>query len=142
VLGATIVLVVCAALLVLGRATANHRSAHDAGYRAGRSDGYSDGLQAGLAEGRREGRALQAGLTAPTSSRPSTQAMFNAGYAAGANDVFGSFDGGWALSTPYVITLERGSNGISYRITSRDQIADATDYFLCPDGVHLCHQPR
>ena len=41
------------------------------------------------------------------------------GYAAGANDVFGGFDGGWSLSEPYVITLARGSGAVTYRIDSR-----------------------
>jgi hypothetical protein len=41
---------------------------------------------------------------------------------AGANDAFGGFDGGWSLGTPYAITLERGSNGISYRIKDRSRL--------------------
>ena len=47
------------------------------------------------------------------------RAAFDAGYAAGANDVFGGFDGGWSLSEPYVITLARGSGAVTYRIDSR-----------------------
>ena len=44
---------------------------------------------------------------------------FAAGYAAGANDVFAGFDGGWSLSQPYVNALARGSGGVTYRIDSR-----------------------
>jgi hypothetical protein len=63
----------------------------------------------------REGRALQASASSPRGTR----AAFEAGYAAGANDVFGGFDGGWSLDTPYVITLRKGSGAITYRIDSR-----------------------
>jgi hypothetical protein len=88
---------------VLGRATADTDAGHDAGVRAGRAAGLE------------EGRALQATGDAPRSTR----AAFEAGYAAGANDVFGGFDGGWSLSEPYVITLARGSGAVTYRIDSR-----------------------
>jgi hypothetical protein len=47
------------------------------------------------------------------------RAAYDAGYAAGANAVFGGFDGGWSLSEPYVITLARGSGAVTYRIDSR-----------------------
>ena len=69
----------------------------------------------GRALGVREGRALQASASTPRGTR----AAFEAGYAAGANDVFGGFDGGWSLDTPYVITLRKGSGAITYRIDSR-----------------------
>jgi hypothetical protein len=98
--------VVAAALAIagfaLGRASANTDAGHDAGVREGRAAGLQ------------EGRALQASGSAPT-----TRAAFDAGYAAGANDVFGGFDGGWSLGTPYVITLRKGSGAITYRIDSR-----------------------
>jgi hypothetical protein len=102
-----VVAVVAAAALAaggfaLGRASADTDAGHDAGVREGRAAGLQ------------EGRALQASGSAPT-----TRAAFDAGYAAGANDVFGGFDGGWALSEPYVITLARGSGGVTYRIDSR-----------------------
>jgi hypothetical protein len=86
----------------LGRASADTDAGHDAGVREGRAAGLQ------------EGRALQA-----AGSAPGTRAAFDAGYAAGANDVFGGFDGGWSLREPYVITLARGSGGVTYRIDSR-----------------------
>jgi hypothetical protein len=79
----------------------------DAGRDAGEREGHAAGLQ--------EGRALQAAGSPASGSR----AAFDAGYAAGANDVFGGFDGGWSLSEPYVITLARGSGAVTYRIDSR-----------------------
>ena len=87
----------------LGRATADTDAGHDAGVREGRAAGLE------------EGRALQAA----GSAGPGARVAFDAGYAAGANDVFGGFDGGWSLSEPYVITLARGSGGVTYRIDSR-----------------------
>ena len=65
----------------LGRATADTHAGHDAGVREGRAAGLQ------------EGRALQATGSSPRGER----AAFDAGYAAGANDVFGGFDGGWSL---------------------------------------------
>ena len=82
---------------------------------AARAAGLRDGRAAGLSEG----RALQASESAPAGSRGAVRRAFAAGYTAGANDVFGGFDGGWSLSAPYVITLRRGSGAITYRIDSR-----------------------
>jgi len=92
-----------AGAFAVGRTTADTDAGHDAGVREGRAAGLQ------------EGRALQA--TGPRA--PSARAAFDAGYAAGANDVFGGFDGGWSLSQPYVITLARGSGAVTYRIDSR-----------------------
>jgi hypothetical protein len=64
------------------------------------------------AAGVRDGRALQV--------PPDDRKAFDDGYAAGANDVFGGYDGGWDLARPYVITLKKGDDGITYRIASRD----------------------
>src|SRR4051794_28603571 len=83
----------------LGRATADT------------DDGRAAGVREGRAQGVREGRALQQ----PAAAR----SAFKAGYEAGANDVFGGYDGGWDLGRPYVVTLARGSGGITYRIDSR-----------------------
>jgi hypothetical protein len=94
---------VAVAGFALGRATADTGAGHDAGVREGRAVGLQ------------EGRALQA----TGSAGPGARAAFDAGYAAGANDVFGGFDGGWSLSQPYVITLARGSGAVTYRIDSR-----------------------
>jgi hypothetical protein len=61
--------------------------------------------------GVREGRALQVHAGARNA--------FQAGYAAGANDVFGGYDGGWDYDRPYVITLKKGSEGVTYKIATR-----------------------
>jgi hypothetical protein len=83
---------VAAAVFAAGRVTAPE------------SKDYSAGV--------RDGRALQV----PTAAR----SAFDDGYAAGANDAFGGYDGGWDLDRPYVITLKKGQDGITYRIASRD----------------------
>jgi hypothetical protein len=118
---------VAGGLFALGRATApgdgadaeGFAAGHAAGLNEGRveglSRGRSEGVRAGRAAGVREGRALQEGA----SVSPSAARAFRDGYDAGANDVFGGFDGGWSLSSPYVITLRKGSGAIAYRIDSR-----------------------
>jgi len=112
------------------------------GDQAGYNDGYLDGLSAGQAQGRREGRALQEGAALPAGARQPVQDAFTAGYSAGANDVFGQYDGGWDLSTPYLVTIEQGSGPIAYRIATREALQPGVDYYLCPDGHHVCQQPR
>ena len=85
----------------------------------GRVAGLREGLRAGRAAGLTEGRALQLSESVPGASRKAARRAFEAGYTAGANDVFGGFDGGWSFSTPYVITVRKGSGGVTYRIDSR-----------------------
>jgi hypothetical protein len=77
----------------------------------GRETAPDGGFDAGRAQGVEEGRALQQ----PAGAREA----FRAGYAAGADDVFGGYDGGWDFGRPYVITLAHGSDGVTYRIESR-----------------------
>jgi hypothetical protein len=103
---------------------------------------YFDGLRVGAAQGRLEGRALQIGDTVPPGSRHAVEDAFKAGYAAGSNDAFTGFDGGWALATPYVVTLKAGGPGITYRIDSRVPLEPNVNYYLCADGHSLCQQAR
>ncbi len=97
---------------------------------AGTGRGYADGV--------RDGRAEQATLALPATAK----AVFDSGYAAGAADAFGGYDGGWDLRAPYVIVLVPGGAGITYRIAARTRLDAATDYYLCPDGHTVCHQSR
>jgi len=129
-------------LILAGRATVDPESAHDAGYQAGHGDGYAEGLAAGEAHGLQEGRALQEGIALPPESRAPVDDAFNSGYAAGANDAFNQYDGGWSIGSPYVITLQEGSGGVTYRIGSRVAVQAGVDYYLCPDGHSLCQQSR
>ena len=87
---------------------AGHAAGLSEGRVEGLSQGRAEGVRAGRAAGVREGRALQEGASANVSARrdrasPPPRASSGpsaAGYDAGANDVFGGFDGGWSLSTP------------------------------------------
>jgi hypothetical protein len=106
-------------LVALGRGSADLDGAREEGRAAGVREAKAAGLREGRAAGLSEGRAVQAGESAPAGSRSATRRAFAAGYTAGANDAFGGFDGGWSLSTPYVITLRRGTGAITYRIDSR-----------------------
>ncbi len=111
--------VVAGALFALGRLSADDDDSGGAGSAASAAAARAAGLREGRAAGLSEGRALQASESAAPGARRATRRAFAAGYTAGANDVFGGFDGGWSLSTPYVITLRRGSGPITYRIDSR-----------------------
>ena len=107
--------VIAGGAFALGRASVDTEGAREEGQAEGRATGRAAGIRAGRAIGLREGRILQ--------QRAPARAAFQAGYTAGANDVFGGVDGGWALGTPYVITLGRGSHGITYRIDTRSPAA-------------------
>ncbi len=144
--GLILALAVAGGLFALGRATVDRDAARADGYRAGQSAGQSDGYFAGLrvgeARGRQEGRAQQAEASAPNGSGKSVADAFNAGYTAGTNDAFAGYDGGWALSAPYVVTLQPGDGRIVYRISSRTALERNVNYFLCPNGRELCQEPR
>ena len=146
-IGAVAAVVVSTALVagagvVVGRDSVDTQGARERGYRSGRYDGYFDALPVGEAQGRREGRALQEGISLPAADRQVAKHAFDAGYAAGANDAFAGYDGGWALEAPYVVTLARAHGDITYRIASRVPLEAGVAYYLCPSGHGLCHQRR
>jgi hypothetical protein len=78
----------------------------------------------------------------PPRSRRVARAAYDAGYAAGANDVFGDYDGGWYLARPYVVTLARARGAITYRIASRTPFQTGVDYYVCPGSHSLCRRPH
>lgn len=129
------VVVAAATLLWVGRETAPS-------IETARDDAYLAGLRAGQAQGRQEGRALQEGAALPATSRRPVTAAYNDGYADGTNDAFGGGDGGWDLSVPYVITLEKGSGRIVYRIRSHSPLVANVNYYLCANGRDLCEERR
>jgi len=132
-------IVVAASLVWIGRETVHVRAPLS---ESARSDDYFDGLRVGEAQGRQEGRALQEGASLPRDSQQPVTDAFNAGYAAGTNDAFAGYDGGWALAVPYVITVEEGSGQIVYRISSRTPIATNVNYYLCANGHDICQERR
>jgi hypothetical protein len=107
-----------------------------------RLNSYFDGLRAGEAQGRLEGRAEQVTTALPSDSRQAARAAFTSGYAAGANDAFTGYDGGWTMGVPYVVFLEPGSGQIVYRIKSREVLDPKLTYYLCGGGHELCHRTR
>jgi len=140
-ISAKLIVAVLAAALVaggaflLGRETAPNTATKHSG-------DYFAGLRAGEAQGREEGRALQAGSELPANAKDVARRAFDAGFVAGANDVFEGYDGGWQTTLPWVVTLDAGTGKVVYRIASRDQMQPGVNYYLCADGRSLCQQPR
>ena len=121
VLAVVALIVVAAGSFWLGRSNSPRPSPPDRGYAAGV----------------RDGRAEQATVNLPATDR----VVFDSGYAAGAADAFGGFDGGWDHKVPYAIVLTPGAD-ITYRIASRTEFVPGVNYYLCGDGHTVCHQPR
>jgi hypothetical protein len=138
-LGLTAAVLLAAGFVWIGRETVHTAAPHS---DTAQIDAYFDGLRVGEAQGRQEGRALQEGAALPRDSRQPVSDAFNAGYAAGTNDAFAGYDGGWDLSVPYVIRLEEGRGPIAYRISSRTPVAANVNYYLCADGHNICQEPR
>jgi hypothetical protein len=128
------------ALVALGRVTADRAPARRS--PVDQSAEYFDGLQVGEAQGRREGRTLQEGIALPANTRRAVHDAFDAGYVAGANDVFAGYDGGWAIGVPYVVTMAEASGHIVYRIKTREPMKPDVNYHLCADGHDICQETR
>jgi hypothetical protein len=141
-----VVILAAAGGVLVGRATADTGPASADGVREGRDAGYSagyyDGLQHGRAAGVQEGWTAQEGDLAAPRERPSVEQAFSDGYVAGANDAFAGYDGGWGGGDPYVVTVERATGKVVYRIDSRTPLQMGISYYLCPDGHSLCQEPR
>jgi hypothetical protein len=135
-------LAAAAALILVGRWTVGSAPAPKAAHKVDQSDDYFDGLQVGEAQGRREGRAIQEGAELPAASRRPVHDAFDAGYAAGLNDAFAGYDGGWAIGLPYVVVIANGTGQVAYRIKTREALEPRMNYFLCPNGRDLCEEPR
>lgn len=146
VIQAALVLIIAGGLVLAGRLTVDPghggAQAYAAGYGDGHYAGYFTGLRDGIAQGRQEGRVLQEVGALRSSVRRPVQEAFDDGYAAGANDVFAGYDGGWILKEPYVVTLAQGKAPIVYRVSSRTPVEADMDYFRCDTGTGLCQEPR
>ena len=125
---------VAAGLYALGRASAGQRTVPQAGYARGLDDGRAQGM--------REGREAQETSALTPGVRDVAKAAFDDGYQAGANDVFTGYDGGWAYSTPYLVTLARGRTGVTYRFASRTPLSAGAGYYLCPHAPGWCQEPH
>jgi hypothetical protein len=111
----------------IGRQTA---PAHDPGWQQGYNAGYDEGVATG--------RALQAGEQISASGKDIGTQAFQAGYRAGLEDSFGSYDGGWSIGAPYLIVMGHGIDGTTYRIASRELLQPGVTYRLCADKTSIC----
>jgi hypothetical protein len=128
-----------AGMFALGRGTAK---TDEQRARAAEAHGRALGVRDGRAAGVQEGRALERTKSLPLRPRAAAKAAFDAGYVAGANDVFGGFDGGWSLTGPYVVTIRGAMGPVTYRIDSRVPIRPGVNYYRCPQSPTVCQEPR
>ena len=61
-------------------------------------------------------------------------------YAAGLEDAFAGFDGGWTFGAPYIVTLRRGGPGVTYRFARRWPMRPGVEYRVC--GRTICTHRR
>jgi hypothetical protein len=67
-------------------------------------------------------------------SAPS-QPVVGGSYAAGREAAFSGFDGGWAYGVPYIVVLERGGPGVTYRFADRRPMLPGRAYRRCATGI-------
>src|SRR5215475_3566970 len=134
VVAAAALLGLAGGLVMLGRTSVNVGAERSRAYRAGQTAGFAAGLTQGEADGVRQGRALEVSTNVPADARAAVTFAYTSGYNAGAADIFGTYDGGWVLNAPYVITLSHPSGPIAYEISSRTQLEPGVSYFVCDDG--------
>jgi hypothetical protein len=110
---------------VAGRLTAPTRS-------GSYLDGYTDGQLAGV----EQGRLIQGSESLLPAEAKSAKDAYANGYQDGANDAFTlQFDGGWKLDAPYIVTVTRAGNGITYRFAMRDTMEPGKSYYTCAQSV-------
>jgi len=91
-------------------------------------DGYTDGQIAGV----EQGRLIQGSASLLPADAKSAKDAYATGYQDGANDAFTlQYDGGWKLDAPYIVTVTRATNGITYRFATRDTMEPGKSYYLC-----------
>jgi hypothetical protein len=64
---------------------------------------------------------------------------FASGLRAGREAAFSGFDGGWGYGQPYIVTLRRGSAGVTYRFAGRRPMLPGREYRMC--GKAVCVRP-
>jgi len=67
---------------------------------------------------------------------------FASGLRAGREAAFSGFDGGWAYGEPYIVTLRRGSPGVTYRFDRRRPLLPGFEYRLCGKAVCISRRAR
>lgn len=79
---------------------------------------------------RRDGRVLQEVISLPAGSQQPAQDAVNAGYAAGSNNAFGGYDGGWTRSNP--VRDHPGTGKIAHRLLDRFALTTGAERQLLP----------
>ena len=62
-------------------------------------------------------------------------------YAAGREAAFTGFDGGWDYGAPYIVTLQRGGPGITYRFARRWPMRPGLEYRMCDRDICTRRSP-
>jgi len=91
-----------------------------------------------LAAGVGVGAFVLGRVSAPQARAAAAPGTFRAGYLAGREAAFGSFDGGWGYGDLYVVVLRRGGPGITYRVARRWPMFAGVEYRVCGRGRTLC----
>ncbi|WP_028066127.1 hypothetical protein [Solirubrobacter soli] len=81
----------------------------------------------------------RATANADHTARP-TPGTYDAGYLAGREDAFSGYDGGWVLGDAYIVTLQRGGPGITYRFARRWPLLPGHEYRTCDQDI-ICSRP-
>jgi hypothetical protein len=124
VLGLATIALWCAAAFFVGRATVDaHRTLDAHGTPAHRTV---------------DAHRVPAHRTVDAHRVPA-RGSFDAGYLAGREAAFAGYDGGWAYGAPYIVVLQRGGPGITYRVARRIPLMPGIEYRRCGSGV--CSTP-
>lgn len=121
-----------------------YRRIHARGFAAGLSAGRTAGLRAGQRQGDLAGaeRGRRVGLE--EGEELGRLEAERAGIAAGAGAALGGFDS-WQAGALYLVEIEAGTGGISYRVAARRRLEADQRYALCarnPDDVCVEPVPR
>jgi hypothetical protein len=79
--------------------------------------------------------AVAAGAFAAGRSTAHKRRVVSGSYAAGREAAFNGFDGGWSYGLPYIVVLERGGPGVTYRFASRRPMLPGVAYRRCGRAV-------
>jgi hypothetical protein len=79
--------------------------------------------------------AFVAGRSTDGARGRSQRGSFDAGYLAGREAAFGGYDGGWAYGAPYIVVLQRGGPGITYRVAARIPMLPGSEYRRCEGEI-------
>lgn len=79
--------------------------------------------------------AVAAGAFAVGRGAAHRRVVAGGSFAAGREAAFAGFDGGWAYGQPYIVVLQRGGPGVTYRFASRRPLLPGFVYRRCGQAV-------